>query len=97
MPHSLGEILLFAIPMAHFVGHRRERDCEGLRRVHDESRRRYGADKVWRQLHLDGVAIAHCLGTDEVRHSWSLHGPAKSAKPEPSNSSQYTAYKPPHT
>ena len=31
MPHSIGEILLFGIPMAHFVGHRRERDCEGLR------------------------------------------------------------------
>ena len=31
-----------------------------VKRVHDESRRRYGADKVWKQLHLDGVAVARC-------------------------------------
>lgn len=31
-----------------------------MRRVHDESRCRYGADKVWKQLHLDGVKVARC-------------------------------------
>ena len=29
-------------------------------RVHTESRARYGADKVWRQLQLEGVAVARC-------------------------------------
>ena len=29
-------------------------------RVHADSRQRYGADKVWRQLHLDGVDVARC-------------------------------------
>lgn len=31
-----------------------------VRRVHAESRRRYGADKVWKQLQLEGVAVARC-------------------------------------
>ena len=31
-----------------------------ITRVHADSRRRYGADKVWRQLHLDGVDVARC-------------------------------------
>ncbi len=31
-----------------------------IARVHADSRRRYGADKVWRQLHLDGVTVARC-------------------------------------
>lgn len=31
-----------------------------IRRVHADSRQRYGADKVWRQLHLDGVDVARC-------------------------------------
>ncbi len=31
-----------------------------ITRVHAESHRRYGADKVWRQLHLEGVNGARC-------------------------------------
>ena len=31
-----------------------------IARVHADSRRRYGADKVWRQLHLEGVRVARC-------------------------------------
>lgn len=31
-----------------------------ITRVHAESRRRYGADKVWRQLHLEGINVARC-------------------------------------
>lgn len=39
---------------------RDEELVDEVHRVHDESRRRYGADKVWRQMHLDGVAVARC-------------------------------------
>ncbi len=31
-----------------------------IKRVHAESRQRYGADKVWRQLLLDGFNVARC-------------------------------------
>jgi len=31
-----------------------------IRRVYDDSRQRYGADKVWRQLNAEGVAVARC-------------------------------------
>ena len=31
-----------------------------IRRVHADSRQRYGADKVWRQLHFDDVSVARC-------------------------------------
>lgn len=32
-----------------------------ITRVHAESRRRYGADKVWRQPHLVGINVARCI------------------------------------
>lgn len=33
---------------------------EDVKRVHEQSRRRYGARKVWRQLKREGVAVARC-------------------------------------
>jgi hypothetical protein len=39
---------------------RDEELCTAIRRVYDESRQRYGADEVWRQLNEEGVAVARC-------------------------------------
>jgi putative transposase len=33
---------------------------QDVKRVHEQSRRRYGARKVWRQLKREGVAVARC-------------------------------------
>ncbi len=61
-----------------------------ITRVHAESRRRYGADKVWRQLQLEGVAVARCtverlmrreglVGVRRGRH-WKTTIPDESAE-----------------
>ena len=34
--------------------------CVVIRRVYEESGRRYGAEKVWHQLRSDGIAVARC-------------------------------------
>ena len=58
--------------------------------MHADSRQRYGADKVWKQLHLDGVDVARCtverlmrreglVGVRRGRH-WKTTIPDESAQ-----------------
>jgi putative transposase len=45
------------------VSARRQRDVQlkvAIRRVWDEQRQVYGADKVWAQLNREGIAVARC-------------------------------------
>ena len=39
---------------------RDERLCGQIQQVWDENLQAYGADKVWRQLRREGVAVARC-------------------------------------
>jgi putative transposase len=64
------EVLQIA-PSTYYAAKKREREpsaraqsdtvlLEQIRLVHDKSEGRYGAEKVWRQLHRQGVSAARC-------------------------------------
>ncbi len=58
------------------ISARRQRD-KGLkvaiRRVWDEHRQVYGADKVWAQLNREGTPVARCT-VERLMHQWGLRG-----------------------
>jgi putative transposase len=64
------EVLQIA-PSTYYAAKKREREpsaraqsdtvlLEQIRLVHDKSEGRYGAEKVWRQLHRQGISAARC-------------------------------------
>ena len=58
------------------VSERRRRDAElkvAIRRVWDEHRRVYGADKVWAQLNREGTRVARCT-VERLMREMSLRG-----------------------
>ena len=60
---------------------------EQIRRVHTESRGVYGARKVWRQLHRDGIPAARCT-VERLMRTDGLKGvrrgrPHRTTRPDP--------------
>jgi len=61
---------------------RMQRDAElsgSIRRVWDENFRVYGARKVWRQLHREGIPVARCT-VERLMHRVGLCGVVRGRK-----------------
>ena len=55
--------------------------CDGIERVWDESRRLYGARKVWRQLHRENVEVARCT-VERLMRQLDIKGVVRGRKPQ---------------
>jgi len=54
--------------------------CEEIERVWRENRRVYGAPKVWRQLHREGIKIARCT-VERLMRQLGIEGAVRGRKP----------------
>ena len=79
-------------------------DCEEIRRVHDKSRGRYGARRIWHQLRRDKHDIARCTverlmrekglqGVTRGKTKTTAHDPAQPC-PDDKVNRQFTANAP---
>ncbi len=55
--------------------------CDEIERVWDESRRLYGARKVWRQLHREDIEVARCT-VERLMRQLDIKGVVRGRKPQ---------------
>ena len=65
--------------------------CDEIERVWDESRRLYGARKVWRQLHREDIEVARCT-VERLMRRLRLVGVIRGQKPRTTISDEAAAH-----
>ena len=64
--------------------------CDEVERVWDESRRLYGALKVWRQLHREDIEVARCT-VERLMRQLDIRGAVRGRKPQTTISDELAA------
>lgn len=65
--------------------------CDEIERIWDESRRLYGARKVWRQLHREDIEVARCT-VERLMRRLGLVGVIRGQKPQTTISDEAAAH-----